>query len=65
MESTDSADGGDRSDEGNQPQGRKRARNVDTWKATKQKHARLAGESYRSITSGKIKEAKKTGPPCL
>lgn len=62
MESSDSEDG---SEKINQPQGRKRARNVEKWKATKHKHARLAGESYTSSTSGNIKEAKKTGPPCL
>lgn len=65
MESSDNEDGSERGDEINQPQGRKRTRNVEMWKATKHKHARLAGESYTSSTSGNIKAAKKTGPPCL
>ena len=43
--------------------GKKRTKTTEKWKVNKRKFARQLGKSYIS-TSGKVVEAKRTGPPC-
>ena len=44
---------------------RKRPRNPDSWKRAVAKAKRNRGEQYTSPTTGKVVEARKTGPDCL
>ncbi|KAG0729686.1 hypothetical protein GWK47_029824 [Chionoecetes opilio] len=42
----------------------KRLRNEQEWKRVKAKMARNSGKEYKSVSTGKVVEEKKIGPPC-